>query len=225
MYSTTAKVLLDGNRMVHSRNVTHDIYDYGQDTVERPSPEAIKDNAEVDTFHNLLEDITQGDYTKPGPSAALNPETRTEEPLTVRGVRGTEDAEERGASPAHDLGGSESDPEDKCVDVEVDLDVAARGRRGVGGLLVGMERQREAHVRLLDLERRGKAIHLQARVVVRPPVEGPHIGLGEVDGVLAWRKRSESNKGAVPVSTDSPRCGQHRGSDNAAATMQRPHSL
>ena len=121
MYSTTAKVLLDGNRMVHSRNVTYDIYDYGQDTVERPSPEAIKDNVEVDTFHNLLEDITQGDYTKPGPSAALNPEPRTEEPLTVRGVRGTEDAEERGASPAHDLGGSESDPEDKCVDVEVDL--------------------------------------------------------------------------------------------------------
>ena len=52
---------------------------------------------------------------------AANPEPRTEEPLTVRGVRGTEDAEERGASPAHDLGGSESDPEDKCVDVEVDL--------------------------------------------------------------------------------------------------------
>ena len=121
MYSTTAKVLLDGNRMVHSRNVTYDIYDYGQDTVERPSPEAIKDNVEVDTFHNLLEDITQGDYTKPGPSAVPNPEPRTEEPLTVRGVRGTEDAEVRGASPTHDLGGSESDPEDKCVDVEVDL--------------------------------------------------------------------------------------------------------
>ena len=54
MWGTTAKNLLDENHMVHSRNVTYDIADYGQDKVLGP-PSDDPDKVDLDRdFHEML---------------------------------------------------------------------------------------------------------------------------------------------------------------------------
>ena len=58
MWSTTAKVLLDGNRLVHSRNVSYDITDFGlKSTKAKPKPKSSKT---LDSFEDFLTDHITG---------------------------------------------------------------------------------------------------------------------------------------------------------------------
>jgi len=97
MWENTAKVLLDGNRMVHSRNVTYDIADYGQDKVLGP-PSDKPDKVDLDRdFHEMLRDIVPG-----GIKTSKPPEDQT--PASVK------DDEQRGDSLRGDSQPQDYDP-------------------------------------------------------------------------------------------------------------------
>ena len=89
-WSTTPKILLDGNRIVHSRNVTYDMTEYKTISGKDPDP----DPNRVSTAEDIIERAVSWRMSEPGKSNSKT--TVTNNPLNGEGDR-------RGASPTPDM--------------------------------------------------------------------------------------------------------------------------
>ena len=119
MWENTVKVLLDGNRMVHTRNVTYDIADYGQDKVLGP-PSDKPDKVDLDRdFHEMLRDIVPGGIKTSKPPEDQTPASVKDDEQRGDSLRG--DSQPQDYDPGSPAIGTPDFSEDHYGGVEVDL--------------------------------------------------------------------------------------------------------